>query len=76
MMWPVSRIHLFEHVLRPCWEDYKLQTERRNRFRYFGNGFSAREFNGRDLRWYLWLLGGKDEQVVFRKEDVAVLPDV
>ena len=42
----------------------------------FGNGFSAREFDGRDLSWYLGLLRGKDEQVVFRKEDVAALLDV
>jgi hypothetical protein len=76
MMWPGSRIHFFENMLRPRWEDYELQTEHRNRFRYFGNGFSAREFDGRDLSWYLGLLGGKDEQVVFRKEDVAALLDV
>ncbi|TVY48521.1 putative sterigmatocystin biosynthesis monooxygenase [Lachnellula occidentalis] len=76
MMWPGSRIHFFENMLKPRWEDYHLQTARKNRFAYLGNGFSAREFDGRDLSWYLGLLEGKDEQVVFKKEDIARLLDV
>ncbi|TVY38734.1 putative sterigmatocystin biosynthesis monooxygenase [Lachnellula subtilissima] len=76
MMWPGSRIHFFENMLKPRWEDYHLQTAHKNRFRYLGNGFSAREFDGRDLSWYLGLLEGKDEQVVFKKEDIARLLDI
>lgn len=76
MMWPGSRIHFFENMQRPRWEDYELKHANKNRFHYFGNGFSAREFDGRDLSWYLGLLNGKDEQVVFRKEDIAALLDV
>lgn len=75
MMWPGSCIHFFENMQRARWEDYELQTANKNRFHYLGNGFSAREFDGRDLSWYLGLLGGKDEQVVFRKEDIAGLLD-
>lgn len=76
MMWPGSRIHFFENMLKPRWEDYKIKTQNKNRFHYLGNGFSAREFDGRDLSWYLGLLDGKDEQVVFKKEDIVELLDL
>lgn len=62
MMWPGSRIHFFEIMLQPRWEDYNLTYENDNRFAYFGNGFHAREFDNRDLSWYLGLLDGKDEE--------------
>ena len=73
MMWPGSRIHFFENMQRPRWEDYKLKTMNRNRFAYFGNGFAAREFNGQDLSFYLGLIDGKDEQPVFEREQIKDL---
>ena len=76
MMWPGSRIHFFENMLKPRWEDYKIKNVNKNRFHYLGNGFSAREFDGRDLSWYLGLLDGKDEQVIFKREDIEELLDL
>jgi hypothetical protein len=76
MMWPGSRIHFFENMLKPRWEDYVLKTKNRNRFHYLGNGFSAREFDGRDLSWYLGLLDGKDELVKFDKEAIKDMLDL
>ncbi|RAL02669.1 flavin-containing monooxygenase [Aspergillus ibericus CBS 121593] len=65
MMWPGSRIHFFETMKRPRWEDYHLTyVGTNNRFGYLGNGFAAREFDGRDLSWYLGYLEGEGEEDV------------
>lgn len=53
------------------WEDYKIKTTNRNRFYYLANGFSAREFDGSDLTWYLGKMDGKDAQPVFKEDDIA-----
>lgn len=71
MMWPGSRIHFFETMRNPRWEDYRLTYTTPNRFGYFGNGFAAREFDGRDLSWYLSLLDGGDTQQTLPDEDFA-----
>ncbi|EGV64794.1 hypothetical protein PSN45_005146 [Yamadazyma tenuis] len=68
MMWPGSRIHFFEIMSSPRWEDYNLTYELDNRFSYFGNGFHVREFDNRDLSWYLGLLGDKDEEPEYSDE--------
>lgn len=71
MMWPGSRLHFFETMRQPRWEDYKLRHLESNRFAYLGNGFAARETDGKDLSWYLgYLPGGGDEQPVFTDDDV------
>ncbi|KAI9933627.1 hypothetical protein MW887_008100 [Aspergillus wentii] len=69
MMWPGSRIHFFETMKNVRWEDYELRYTTTNRFGYLGNGFARREFDGRDLSWYLGLLEGKDEQPVLGDEE-------
>ena len=51
--------------------DFELRTLERNRFAYLGNGFTAREFDGRDLTWYLGSLNGLDKQPQFEDKDVA-----
>ncbi|KAI1400682.1 putative dimethylaniline monooxygenase [Hypoxylon fuscum] len=71
MMWPGSRIHFFETMENPRWEDYNLTYTTANRFGYFGNGFAAREFDGRDLSWYLGLLDGDEMQQAFPDEEFA-----
>ncbi|EGV65316.1 hypothetical protein PSN45_002536 [Yamadazyma tenuis] len=68
MMWPGSRVHFFEIMSKPRWEDYHLTYENDNRFAYFGNGFHVREFDNRDLSWYLGLLDGKDEEPDYTDE--------
>ncbi|KAL5315065.1 hypothetical protein ACEPPN_017716 [Leptodophora sp. 'Broadleaf-Isolate-01'] len=70
MMWPGSRVHFFENMKTVRWEDYELKYANRNRFWYLGNGFSEREFDGRDLSWYLGLLNGKDVQPEYVRDDI------
>lgn len=74
-MWPGSRIHFFETTERVRWEDYKLKTANKNRFQYLSNGFAAREFDGRDLSWYLGLLDGVDKQPEYAREDIKEFLD-
>ncbi|KAF3391140.1 putative sterigmatocystin biosynthesis monooxygenase stcW [Talaromyces pinophilus] len=69
MMWPGSRIHFFETMKEPRWEDYNLKYTTSNRFGYLGNGFAAREFDGSDLSWYLGLLDGSELQPELPDED-------
>ncbi|KAF3010351.1 hypothetical protein E8E14_008823 [Neopestalotiopsis sp. 37M] len=69
MMWPGSRIHFFETMENPRWEDYNLSYTTSNRFGYFGNGFAAREFSGQDLSWYLGMLDGGDMQPELPDDD-------
>ncbi|CAI7674093.1 unnamed protein product [Penicillium viridicatum] len=61
MMWPGSRIHFFETMKQPRWEDYNLGYTTSNRFGYLGNGFAAREFDGSDLSWYLGTIDGNEK---------------
>ncbi|KAI2823342.1 hypothetical protein CBS115989_1324 [Aspergillus niger] len=68
MMWPGSRIHFFETMKQPRWEDYNLRYTTTNRFGYLGNGFAAREFDGSDMSWYLGTLEG-NEQAYLPDED-------
>lgn len=69
MMWPGSRIQFFETIATPRWEDFELKYTTSNRFGYFGNGFAARESDGRDLTWYLGLLDGDEMQPELLDED-------
>lgn len=69
MMWPGSRIHFFQTMKSPRWEDYNLTHTTNNRFGYLGNGFAAREYDGSDLTWYLGLMGGENRQPDLPDED-------
>jgi hypothetical protein len=53
----LSRLHFFEALREPRYEDYEIQYLHGNRFGFLGNGFSAREFDGSDLTYYM----GPDE---------------
>ncbi|KAH7323173.1 hypothetical protein B0I35DRAFT_194105 [Stachybotrys elegans] len=55
MMWPGSRLHSFHAMLNPRWEDYNWEYLGRNRFSYFGNGFTVmdREEESLDKAWYI-----------------------
>ncbi|KAK0642619.1 putative sterigmatocystin biosynthesis monooxygenase stcW [Lasiodiplodia hormozganensis] len=72
MMWPGSRTHFFESMKAPRWEDYELKYADRNRFYYLGNGFAAREVDGRDITWYLGLLDCGDVQPKFSDDDIRI----
>lgn len=63
--------HFFEILNKPRWEDYNVTRLSANRFSYLANGFAQREFDGRDLSWYLGLLeGGKDAQGKTTDDDI------
>ncbi|KAL5338350.1 hypothetical protein BJX70DRAFT_202212 [Aspergillus crustosus] len=53
MMWPGSRLHFFDVLKEPRFEDYEWEYRLNNRFSYFGNGFSVREVEGGDVTWYV-----------------------
>ena len=63
-MWPGSRLHHLELLKQPRWEDYELDWWNDNRFSFLGNGFEMREFDGRDITYYLGSLdeNGRDVQ--------------
>ena len=56
MMYPGSRLHFFDMIKEPRFEDYNWEYETQNRFQYMGNGFVTREFDGSDLSYYMGLL--------------------
>ncbi|KAK5052671.1 hypothetical protein LTR84_002536 [Exophiala bonariae] len=56
-MWPGSRLLYFELLAKPRYEDYDVQYQSGNPFGFLGNGFTTREYDGRDLSYYL---GTKD----------------
>ncbi|TVY43886.1 putative sterigmatocystin biosynthesis monooxygenase [Lachnellula subtilissima] len=49
---PGSRIHWFQMMTNPRWEDWEWTSRNSNIFAYLGNGFSTREAAGKDLTWY------------------------
>lgn len=63
-MFPGSRLTYLDLLETPRFEDYQIQyCNPLNMFEYLGNGFAVREFDGRDLSYYLGLLDGNDRQI-------------
>lgn len=63
-MFPGSRLVYLDLLATPRFEDYELEyLNPLNIFEFLGNGFSMREFDGRDLSYYLGLLDGDDHQI-------------
>lgn len=63
-MFPGSRLTFFDLMATPRFEDYNIEyCNRMNMFEFLGNGFNVREFDGRDLSYYLGLLNGRDVQI-------------
>ena len=52
-MWPGSRLLYFELLSKPRYEDYDIRYLSGNPFGFLGNGFTTREYDGRDLSYYL-----------------------
>jgi len=56
-MFPGSRLTYLELLGTPRFEDYHITYKNdRNIFAFLGNGFEVREFDGRDLSYYLGIL--------------------
>jgi hypothetical protein len=53
-LWPGSSTHYMEALSTPRYEDYDIDYSTRNRFQYFGNGFSQLELDPRaDPAYYI-----------------------
>ncbi|KAJ9157859.1 FAD/NAD-P-binding domain-containing protein [Pleurostoma richardsiae] len=61
-MYPGSRVHFFELLRSPRYEDYDIKYMSNNQWEYLGNGFHMREFDGRDTTFWMGLLDGEDRQ--------------
>jgi hypothetical protein len=61
-MYPGSRNHFFDVLQSPRYEDYDIKYRCDNQWEFLGNGFSVREFDGRDTTFYMGLLDGQDRQ--------------
>lgn len=57
-IFPGSRLTYLELLENPRFEDYEITYQNSNRFEFLGNGFDVREFDGRDLSYYLGILDG------------------
>ncbi|KAI1119037.1 hypothetical protein F5Y14DRAFT_460386 [Nemania sp. NC0429] len=55
LMWPGSRLHCFDILLNPRWEDYDWEYLMGNRFSYWGNGFTLADadLDDTDKAWYI-----------------------
>lgn len=63
-MFPGSRLTYLELLSKPRFEDYNIEyCNSLNMFEFLGNGFDTREFDGRDLSYYLGLLDDQDVQI-------------
>lgn len=60
-IYPGSRLHFFELLKAPRYEDFEITYWKMNRFAFLGNGFATREFDGRDITNYLGLLDGNGD---------------
>ncbi|EXJ55336.1 hypothetical protein A1O7_08263 [Cladophialophora yegresii CBS 114405] len=76
-MFPASRLVYMDLLATPRFEDYNIEyLNPLNMFEFLGNGFARREFDGRDLSYYLGLLHGEDHQIDLEgdiHEDLAKL---
>lgn len=51
-------MELIEH---PRYEDYDIKYKSGNRWAFLGNGFSTRDYDGRDITWFWGLVNGEDK---------------
>lgn len=52
-VWPGSRLHYFEQMRTPRYEDYNITYSSKNRFQYLWNGYTDTEVRvDADAVWY------------------------
>ena len=74
-MFPASRLTFLEIMKDPRYEDYEIvYKDKFNMFAFLGNGFSTRQFDGRDLTYYLGMLDGGDVEQNLEKELQPLIP--
>ncbi|KAF2483098.1 FAD/NAD-P-binding domain-containing protein [Neohortaea acidophila] len=62
LLHPGSRNQFLEMMARPRLQDYDFVYRTKNMWAWLGNGFSTRDFDGKDLTWYFGLVDGEDRQ--------------
>jgi hypothetical protein len=68
-MFPGSRLTYLNILERPRFEHYQIEyCNELNMFEFLGDGFDVREFDGRDLSYYLGLIDGEDVQINLEAE--------
>lgn len=68
-MFPGTRLTYIDLISKPRFEDYVIEhLNNTNMFEFLGSGFDVREFDGRDLSFYLGLLDGEDKQIDLESE--------
>lgn len=71
-MFPGSRLTYLALLEEPRFEDYHITYKNsKNMFEFLGNGFHAREFDGRDLSYYLGILDDIGDQQLDLEVDLA-----
>lgn len=74
-IWPGSRLHFLKMLDAPRYEDFEIEYDEENMFAFLGNGFEARESDGRDITNYLGCLdeGGRDVQPEYDERLIEIL---
>lgn len=72
-MYPGSRVHFFELLGSPRYEDYEIRYLSGNQWEFLGNGFSVREFDGRDTTFYMGSLDGTDRQPDYHEDILSTV---
>ncbi|WVQ81985.1 hypothetical protein IAT38_004112 [Cryptococcus sp. DSM 104549] len=57
---PGGRLHFFSLLMDPRYEDFNYTYWNKNRYAYWGNGYTLREVEGRNDTWYLQYGDGLD----------------
>jgi len=51
-----------ELIDTPRYEDYEIKYHSINRWAFLGNGWSVRDYNGRDITWFWGLVDNEDKK--------------
>ncbi|EXJ69271.1 uncharacterized protein A1O5_07307 [Cladophialophora psammophila CBS 110553] len=62
MLYPGSRTQYMELISSPRYEDYDIKYHDMNRWAFLGNGWSTRDYDGRDITWFWGMVNGKDKK--------------
>jgi hypothetical protein len=71
-MFPASRLVFMDVMKEPRFEDYEIDYRDINPYVFFGNGFDTRQFDGRDLSWYLGALPEGDVEQNLEEDSLRI----
>lgn len=54
----------------PRYHDYRIEYRSQNMWSWLGNGFSLRDYDGRDLTWYMGLIDNEDTQKAYEVSEL------